>query len=280
LGAETLRERFPRLIYASISGYGQTGPNASEGAFDTMLQALSGLAVIQGGKGNRPQMVRTLLPDKMTSPIVAQAISSALFQRERTGQGCTIEYAMLDGMIWWMWPDGMMNHSFVGGDVREGVDIAEVDLICKTQDGYLVATAHQQKEWEQFLKLIGRPELNDDPRFATARARGSNLDAYTAILRESFGGRTTEQWCTLLRERGIPCAPVLTPEEVGAYPQVIWNEAIEEVEHPEAGRHKSARAPVRFDGHAAGVLRPSPAAGADTADVLREFGIELSGADR
>jgi formyl-CoA transferase len=99
-------------------------------------------------------------------------------------------------------------------------------------------------------------------------------------LRESFGGRTTEQWCALLRERGIPCAPVLTPEELVAYPQVVWNEAIEEVEHPEAGLHKSARAPVRFDGHAAGVLRPSPAAGADTADVLREFGIELSGADR
>jgi len=277
LSADTLRAKFPRLIYASISGYGQTGPNAREGAFDTMLQALSGMAAIQGGKdGERPQMVRTLLPDKMTSPIVAQAISSALFQRERTGRGCTIDYAMLDAMVWWMWPDGMMNHSFIGDGVQEGVDISEVDLMCETDDGFLVATAHQQKEWERFVELVGRPELNDDPRFATARARGKNLDAYTAVFRESFGGRTTQEWCTLLREQDIPCAPVLRPQDVAAYPQVIWNGVIEEVEHPEAGRHRSARAPVRFDGHANGVLRPSPAAGADTAEVLREFGIELA----
>jgi crotonobetainyl-CoA:carnitine CoA-transferase CaiB-like acyl-CoA transferase len=276
LGAEALRAQFPRLIYASISGNGQTGPYSGEGAFDTMLQALSGLAAIQGDKKTgRPQMVRTLLPDKMTSPIVAQAISSALFQRERTGRGCTVDYAMLDGMAWWMWPDGMMNHSFIGDGVREGVEISEVDLVSKTADGYLVATAHQQKEWERFVELIGRPELNDDPRLATARARGSNLDVYTAVLRESFGGKTTEEWCALLRERDIPCAPILKPEEVSSYPQVVWNDLIEEVEHPEAGRHKSVRAPVRFDGHANGVLRPSPAAGADTAEVLRELGIEL-----
>lgn len=278
LDAETLRGRFPRLIYASISGYGQTGPNSGEGAFDTMIQALCGLAVIQGDKETeRPRLVKTLLPDKMTSPIVAQAISSALFHRERTGQGCTIEYAMLDGMIWWMWPDGMMNHSFVGDeDVKRGVDISEVDLICKTADGYLVATAHMQKEWERFVELVGRPELNDDPRFATPQARGKHLDAYTAVLRQSFGGRTTEEWCRLLREREIPCAPVLRPDEVAAYPQVVWNGTIEEVEHPQAGRHRAARAPVRFDGQANGVMRPSPSPGEHMEEILREFGIKLA----
>src|SRR3546814_480926 len=148
-------------------------------------------------------------------------------------------------MIWWRWPDGRMNHSFIGAGVQKGVDISEVDLVCKTLDGYIVATAHQQKEWERFIDLVGRPELNDDPRFATAQARGKNLDAYTAVLRESFGGRTTDEWCALLRERDIPCAPVLKPEEVAAYPQVVWNEVIEEVEHPQAGRHRTARAPVK-----------------------------------
>ena len=276
MDAKALRARFPRLIHVSISGYGQTGPNSAEGAFDTMLQALSGMMTIQGdNERGRPEMIRTLVVDKATSPIVAQAISSALYQREKTGQGCCIEYAMLDGMIWWMWPDAMMNHTFIGEGVRRGTDVAEVDLICQTADGYLVTTPHLQKNWEDFIELVGRPELVADPKLRTDTDRGRHLDHYTATVRESLGGKTTDEWCALLRARGIPCAPVLRREQIASYPQVIWNRVIEEVEHPEAGRHRSVRSPIRFDGEAAGVLRPSPAAGADTTEVLREFGIEL-----
>jgi crotonobetainyl-CoA:carnitine CoA-transferase CaiB-like acyl-CoA transferase len=276
VGADDLRSAFPRLIYASVAGYGQTGPNAREGAFDTMIQAISGLPHIQRDRASgRPQLVRTLVADKIASPIVAQAITSALYQRERTGQGCTVDFSMLDGMVWWMWPDAMMNLTFLGDGVEAGVDIAEVDLICETADGYLVATAHQQTEWEAFVELVGRPELNDDPRLATERARGRNLDHFTAVLRESFGGRTTGEWIALLRERGIPCAPVLRPDEAVTHPQVVWNKLIEEGEHPEAGRHRSVRGPVRFDGESGGIYRPAPAAGADTAEVLDEYGIRL-----
>lgn len=102
-----------------------------------------------------------------------------------------------------------------------------------------------------------------------------DLDHYTATVRASFKGRTTQDWCALLREKGIPCAPVLRREEIAAYPQVIWNEVIEEVEHPQAGRYRSIRAPIRFDGEAAGVWRHVPAAGEQTREVLAEFGIKL-----
>jgi len=272
---ERLSKDFPRLIYASISGYGQTGPNAKEGAFDTMLQALSGLPVIQAGKDQRPQLVKTLVVDKIISPMVAQAICSALYQRERTGRGCELDCAMLDIMTWWMWPDAMMNHTFIGDDAHAVGGVSEVDLISKTADGYLVATAHLPKEWEQFIDLVGKPELRDDPRLNSAAARGKNLGLYAKTIRESFGGKTTAEWCELLRARGIPCAPVLTPEEVADYPQVKWNKLIDEVDHPKAGKHRSVRGPVLFDGKANNVMRPVPGAGEHTEEILAEIGVKL-----
>lgn len=273
LDAETLRAANPRLIHVSISAYGQTGPYAREGGFDTLLQVLSGLAYMQGGGADqRPQMVRTLLADKLTSPMVAQAISTALFARERTGQGATLDYAMLDGMVWWMWPDGMMNHCFLGDGVNAAQDLSDVDFICPTDDGYLVTTPHMEAHWQLFTDLIGRHDLRADPRFDTMRNRQLNLRAYADMLRGCFAGRTTAEWCAALREREIPCAPVLRQSEVVDYPQVVWNGTIEEVDHPEAGRYRSARAPVRFDGVAAGTRRPPPAAGADTAEILAEIG--------
>lgn len=275
LDADTLRAAHPRLIHVSISAYGQTGPNSTEGGFDTLLQILSGLAYVQGGgPDKRPQMVRTLIADKMTSPIVAQAISSALFARERTGQGATLDYAMLDGMVWWMWPDAMMNQTFLGDGVEVGQDLSDADFISPTDDGYIVATPHMPQHWKPFTDLIGCPELRDDPRFRGPRDRGANLAAYAEMLRGAFGGRTTEEWCVLLRAHEIPCAPVLRPDQVVDYPQLVWNGAIEEVDHPQAGRYRAVRAPVRFDGVAAGTRRPPPAAGADTAEVLREIGVE------
>lgn len=274
LDAETLRAADPRLIHVSISAYGQTGPHAREGGFDTLFQVLSGLAYMQGGGSDRPpQMVRTLLADKMTSPVVAQAISTALFARERSGTGATLEYSMLDGMVWWMWPDGMMNHSFVGDGVDVGEDLSDVDFICPTLDGYLVATPHMEPHWQSFTELVGRIDLRDDPRFNSARNRGTNLRAYADMLRGCFLGRTTAEWCTLLREREIPCSPVLQQSEVADHPQVAWNGTVEEVEHPVAGRYRAARAPVRFNGAAPGTRRPPPTIGQHTDEVLAELGL-------
>ncbi|WP_156681286.1 CaiB/BaiF CoA transferase family protein [Sphingomonas profundi] len=274
LDADTLRGADPRLIHVSISAYGQTGPNALEGGFDTLLQALSGLCVVQGGgPAHRPQMVRTLAVDKMTSPIVAQAISSALYARERTGVGATLDYAMLDGMVWWMWPDGMTSQTFIGDGVEVAPDLAEIDFLCPTDDGFIVATPHMEPHWLAFTELIGRIDVRADPRFRTARTRQVNMGPYSELVRGAFAGRTTADWCRLLRERQIPCAPVLAPHEVADYPQVVWNGTIEEIDHPEAGRYRSARAPVRFDGVAAGTRTPPPAPGQDTEAVLREYGI-------
>jgi crotonobetainyl-CoA:carnitine CoA-transferase CaiB-like acyl-CoA transferase len=271
LGAERLRSDYPRLICASISGFGQTGPFAGDGAYDMVIQALSGIVSLHADREGRPQLVRSLIADKLAPSIVAQAITAALFQRERTGRGATVDYAMLDGMVWWMWPDAMIQETFVGNGVEVATPVSAVDMVYRTDDGFLVCSPHEDKDWARFIEVVGRPELADNPLLATARGRRTNLHEYTKALHESFGGRTTAQWCALLRAEGIPCAPVLAPAEVLSHPQLIWNGTIEEVEHPTAGRYRSVRSPVRYDGRAYGMHRPAPAQGEHGEEVLNEL---------
>jgi crotonobetainyl-CoA:carnitine CoA-transferase CaiB-like acyl-CoA transferase len=270
LDAETLRKRFPLLIYASISGYGATGPLVAQSAFDPTIQALSGMAAVQGG-ADKPAVVRTMAADKTVPLIAAQAITSALLRRERTGQGCTLHSAMLDAMVWWMWPDGMMNQTFLGGGERSAADIATADPICRTDDGYLVVAPHQEQAWQSFTEIVGRAELRTDSRFCTAQRRMENLLDYYGEIRASFAGKTTEEWCALLRARDVPCAPVLRRESVADYPQVVWNAIIEEVEHPVAGRYRSVRTPVRVDGTLADLASPVPAIGEHSDQILAEI---------
>lgn len=275
LGSKELCARFPRLIYASIRGYGVDGPNAQEGALDPMVQALSGLAHMQRDHASgQPDLVRTWVADKLVAPMIGQAVSAALYQRERTGKGCAIDHVMLDALIWWLWPEGMMNHAFIGDDVHRDADIGASTLVSKTTDGYIVASPHSEKGWETFVEFSGRTELRDDPRFITRAARMSNLGAFVDVVRSSLGTHGSAEWCERFREADVPAAPILSPEQVFAHPQVVWNDIIQEVEHPVAGRYRSPRPPTRFDGRNDAPIRPAPALGEHTAEVLQELGVK------
>jgi crotonobetainyl-CoA:carnitine CoA-transferase CaiB-like acyl-CoA transferase len=277
LGAEQLRAEFPRLINASISGYGPTGPKSKERSFDTLIQAMTGMAALQPGPEGQPRAIPTLLPDKTTSPIVAQGICAALFQRERTGPGATLEYSMLDGMVWWMWPDAMSNHTFVGEEgVQPAAPVADADFICPTADGHMVVAPHQETAWRNFTRIVGKPELFEDPRFSPMGERMRNLREFSAAVRGSLGGKTNAEWEALFAEGDIPCAPVLDVSQVADHPQVRWNGVLEEAEHPTAGRYHAPKSPVFFDGERNGVVRHVPAAGEHTEAILAEFGITLA----
>jgi len=260
LDPESMRSLNPRLIYASITGFGNSGPLATAGAFDPLIQAMSGIAVIQGS-ADAPRLDRTMIPDKLMGPVMAQAITAALFQRERSGAGCTLDCSMLDATIWWMWPDGMMNETFVGDGVRRGADISEADPICPTADGFLAVSPQQEKDWLAFTEAVGRLDLRDDPRLATASDRMRNLATFSSALRESLGGRTTQEWFSILSARDVPCAPVLSPAQVLRDSQVSCNGIVEEVDHPRAGRYRTARAPVQFDGAFYGAVAFAPDVG-------------------
>lgn len=274
-GDEELRRELPRLIYASISGYGKTGPKATERAFDPMIQAMSGLASLNPDATGRPRVIPTLVVDKLTSPMVAQAICAALFSRSVTGIGSTIDFSMLDAMVWWNWPDMMANQTFIGEGVRRGADVAEADFVCPTADGHVIVSPHLESAWRNFVTLVGRPELAADPRFATASDRIRNLREFSAACREALGGKTTAEWCEIMAAGDIPCAPVHGLAGLVDDPQVRWNGIIEEVEHPRAGRYRAPKSPIFHDGERNGTWRHVPQVGEHTEEILREHGIVL-----
>ena len=141
------------IIYVSISGFGETGPYANKRVYDPVIQALSGLAAIQSDReSGRPRMVRTIIPDKTTALTAAQAITAALFSRERTGEGQHVKLAMLDTMIAYLWPEGMAGFTFVGGEVTSARAQLAQDLIFETTDGYITAGAVSDSEWAGMCK--------------------------------------------------------------------------------------------------------------------------------
>src|SRR6202043_37032 len=164
LGADELRQRHTRLIYVSIRGVGETGPYVKKRVYDPIIQGLSGFADIQSQPvTNRPQMIRTIVCDKTTSVFTAQAVSAALYAREKTGQGDHIQVAMLDTMISYLWPEGMMQYTVIGAEAAAADPNDRPDLVFKTSDGYITCGTISDSEWQGFCRATGDPELAHDP---------------------------------------------------------------------------------------------------------------------
>jgi crotonobetainyl-CoA:carnitine CoA-transferase CaiB-like acyl-CoA transferase len=261
------------VVYVSISGFGETGPYAHKRVYDPVIQALSGLAAIQADPGGRPRMVRTIIPDKTTAVTAAQAITAALFARERSGRGQHVKLAMLDVMVAYLWPEGMTGLTFIGGEVRASRAQIAQDLVFQTRDGYLTAGAVSDAEWRGMCRALERTEWLDDPRFATPTSRIVNvkerLELTAAVLLE----RTTAEWLERLDRESVPCAPILTREEVLTHPQILENRILEEQDHPTAGRIRQPRPAAQFSETPALIRSHAPGLGEHTREVLGEIGV-------
>lgn len=167
LGYSVIHSINPRIVYCSISGFGETGPYSHKRVYDPVIQSLSGLADIQRDRDTgRPRMMRTAIPDKTTAITAAQAITAALLSRERTGRGQHVQLAMIDAMISLVWAEGMAGYTVVGNEDRQPPQLAP-DLIYQTSDGYITAGAVSDAEWEGMCKALGRAEWLEDDRFNT-----------------------------------------------------------------------------------------------------------------
>src|SRR2546428_17024 len=187
-GVEGLRQRHPRLIYVSISGVGDTGPYVKKRVYDPIIQGLSGFADIQSQPvTNRPQMIRTIVADKTTAVYTAQAVSSALYAREKTGRGGPNPVAPLDAMISYLLREGMMQYTVVGAEAAAGDPNDRPDLVFKTSDGYITAGTISDSEWQGFCKASRDPELASDERFATPGGRTLNATARINKMAEYIG---------------------------------------------------------------------------------------------
>jgi crotonobetainyl-CoA:carnitine CoA-transferase CaiB-like acyl-CoA transferase len=275
LGEAAVRAMRDDIVYVSISGFGETGPYAHKRVYDPVIQALSGLADIQkDGETGRPRMVRTIIPDKTTAVTAAQAITAALFARERGRGGQHVKLAMLDTMVAYLWPEGMSGYTFIGSEVKAARAQFAQDLIFATLDGYITAGAVSDAEWQGMCRALDREEWLEDPRFRTANDRIVNVRERLAMTAEVLATRSSAEWLERLDANGVPCAPVLQRHQVIEHEQIRINGTVTEQEHPIAGRIRQPRPAARFDRTPAGIQRHAPTLGEHTDEILGELGFD------
>ena len=273
LGEAAVREIRKDIIYVSITGFGETGPYASQRAYDPVIQALSGLADIQRERDTgRPRMVRTIIADYTTALTAAQAITAALFARERTGQGQHVRLSMLDTMISYLWPEAMPSMTFVGNETDPSDGEMGPDLVFTTQDRYITAAALSDDEWAGICRAFKREDLIDDPRFKTARDRAVN-----AVERRTIMSSELEKWraseiLPRLLANDVPSAPILSRFELLQEEQVRENQILEVFESEKLGKVRMPRPAARFDRTPAEIRAMAPFLGADNAAILNELG--------
>ncbi len=270
----------PDIIYASISGFGETGPWSHKPVYDPIVQALSGLCTIQAGSDEeRPRLVRTIVPDKLTGMTLAQAISSALFARERTGEGQHIRVSMLDAVISFLWSSDMGGQTFVGKEVSVQRAATFIDLIYETKDGYISVSAMTNRQWQALADAVGHPEWKEDERFSTPALRDKNANERLQMTQDALRGKTAEEWLEILDEAGVPSAPVLKRKEVIHHPQVLASELIVEYDHPGAGRIRQTRPAARFSATSPEIRHGAPALGEHNEELLAEIGVSADELD-
>ena len=281
LGEPALRAENPRLIYVSISGVGERGPYAKKRVYDPIIQGLSGFADLQADpETRRPRMIRTIVADKTTAIFAAQAVTAALFARERSGEGQHIRLAMLDTMIAYLWPEAMTRYTVVGREATTGDPTARPELIFETADGYITVGTISDSEWRGFCAASERSGLAEDSRFSTPAGRAANATERILLMAEIIKERPTAEWLQRLDANDVPSAPVLRRGEVITNEQVVARELIEEFDHSDIGRIRQPKPAARFDRTPAEIRGPAPRIGEHSAVILAELGLEPAEIER
>lgn len=268
-----LRAITPDLIYVSMSGWGENGPLSHKPVYDPIIQALSGLATVQAGSDkDRPRLIRTILPDKLTGVTAAQAVTAALAGRAKSGEGQHVKISMLDSIIAFLWSSDMGGQTFVGREVSEQRAATFIDLIYETKDDYITVSTMTNVQWRGFCKVAGREDLLNDPRFLTPALRDENADDRLNLIQEVLLEKPATEWLLTLDDAGVPCAPVLTRKQMIEHPQIKASNIVVEYEHQHAGRLRQARPAARFEGTPTSIRQGAPLLGEHTYDLLAEVG--------
>jgi crotonobetainyl-CoA:carnitine CoA-transferase CaiB-like acyl-CoA transferase len=274
LDAATLKANRPRLIHASISGYGDKGPYADAPAYDLVIQAMSGFAAQQTDRrtGN-PGVVQQGVIDKFTGQSTAQAITAALFEQSRTGIGRVIEIQMLQVAIALLWSDGMMSHSLSAGQGTDMPSIMNSFRLTRATDGYFAFSVVTGAQFARLVSMIG----SDDGEIAgSAEARGKQGGSVVRAAAEFLGNLTTTEAVDLLHSYDIAAAPVVSHQDLHEHEQVRATQAIDEFVHPVLGPMRQANPAVRLDDVRAGDLRGAPQLGEHRDEILGEIALDAA----
>ena len=272
LSPGTLLARKPRLVYGSISGFGQDGPYAGRPGVDQIAQGMGGLMAITGPSGAGPWRVGVAVSDSVAGTFLAQGVIAALFARERTGQGQWVHTSLLETAVHLL--DFQAARWLIDGvdPKQEGNNHPTIPAMGSfdTADG--IINIGVLTDFEGFARMVERPDLTDDPRFATTADRVRHRDELNSVIADVLRTRSTQAWVDLLAE-AFPCGPIYRVSEVFDDPQVRHLGVTTTVDGPGGRRIEVLTHPVHFDGTPTSVRSGSPSPGEDTDDVLRELGL-------
>ena len=273
LGEKDLRAANPRLIYASLSGFGADGPMSDAPGYDLIVQAWGGLMSITGPADGEPSKVGVAIIDLVAGLMLGKSIAAALFAREKLGVGQKIDTSLLEAEVACLINVG--SNYLVEGNIPRRWGNAHPSIVpyqsFKTEDGYLVIGVASEGIWRRFCQAIGRAEWADDSRFEKNSNRVENRSLLIGLLAEIFLSRSTDEWLKLLNSAEVPCAPVQTVDQVFEAPQVLHREMLVQVEHPTAGTVRMAGIPVKFSLTPASVRLPPPLLGQHNEEVLESW---------
>jgi crotonobetainyl-CoA:carnitine CoA-transferase CaiB-like acyl-CoA transferase len=277
LDYEAVRAANDRVVYASVLGYGQDGPNAARPAYDDLMQGAAGIAALNGrGGAGEPRYVPLAMADRITGLAAVGAITAALLHRERTGEGQRVEVPMFEAMAGFVLGDHLGGRVFdppldAGGYARL---LSPGRRPYRTRDGHVCTMIYNDRQWRSFCAAAGLPDLvSEDPRFASHATRTENIDAILAMLERVFAERDTAEWVRILEGADLPVAPVHTLESLVRDPHLAASGFFAAEEHPTEGRLVRMAPAARFS--AAGGAeppRPAPRLGEHGEEALREAG--------
>ncbi len=273
LGYDTLATMYPRLVYASITGFGATGPRRDRPGYDAVVQAEGGLMSLTGPANGEPYRLGVAIADIVAGLFAVQGITLALLVRERTGRGQFVDVGMLDSVVSLLTYQAGIHFTTGGTPMRSGnrhPSIAPYDTYAAA-DGTLVLAIGNDAQWRTFCRLTGETWLGADSRFRTNAGRVRHEPELRPLLASLVAGRTRQAWIDLLVPEGVPCASVRTLDEVLRDPQVAAREMIQEIDHPAAGALKLLGVPIKLSETPGAVRTPPPRLGAHTAAVLTEL---------
>jgi crotonobetainyl-CoA:carnitine CoA-transferase CaiB-like acyl-CoA transferase len=275
LGYDALAAQNPRLVYVSISGFGASGPYAHKSAYDPVVQAYGGLASVQAGVSGEPQLIRHTAADKITSLTASQAITAALFARERGAGGQHLEISMLESVVNFVWADAAGNEVLLNSDGSQPSSFSRDQKLWPTKDGYVIAAPVSDADVAAICRGVG-VDGYDDAKVATIIARRQNPEAFQALLRRVYAAvssMTTAEAIRGMEAEQAPCGAVVGPPQLHRDPQVVALGMLEESTHPAAGPMRQPRPAARFAATPAKTGAPAPTIGQHTDEILAEIGL-------